>query len=343
MNADTTPLIFVLYDSITNSVFESQVQQLLQKKAQKNPYRPIHLVTFERTIQEKHFNTASIRITYLKRIPFIGTITIMYAARQLAAFLRSFPEYHLIARGPIAGLIAKKAYTTRACKSLIIQARGLLADEYAYTHARSTLPHLRFLHALRTRQLYAVEKKAYAQDQQQHIRIETITKALKDRLVGAFEVSDANITIAHDDIPQKIDEQQKQTWRTATRTELGIAHDATVYCYNGSAKSWQRPDLIIDFFKEQLQKNDTAFLLIITTEREAFIQQLTNAIPAHKYALISVAHQHVYRYLCAADHGLLFRDDHIINWVSRPIKALEYHAVGLPIIHNNTVDFVIRL
>ena len=51
MKVDQTPLIFVLYDSVTNSVFESQVQKLLQQYARANPYRPLHLVSFEKHIK----------------------------------------------------------------------------------------------------------------------------------------------------------------------------------------------------------------------------------------------------------------------------------------------------
>jgi hypothetical protein len=45
----------------------------------------------------------------------------------------------------------------------------------------------------------------------------------------------------------------------------------------------------------------------------------------------------IYHYLAAADIGIIFRKPHIINWISRPTKILEYQAVGLKIIHNNTV------
>jgi len=48
----------------------------------------------------------------------------------------------------------------------------------------------------------------------------------------------------------------------------------------------------------------------------------------------------LYVYLAAADYGLLFRHKDIINWVSRPTKMLEYQAVGLKIIHNNTIEWL---
>ncbi len=62
-----------------------------------------------------------------------------------------------------------------------------------------------------------------------------------------------------------------------------------------------------------------------------------HVLPSHSYHIIFVPHHEIYHYLAAADAGIIFREAHIINWVSRPTKILEYQAVGLKIIHNNTV------
>ena len=339
---NTTPLIFVLYDSVINSVFESQVLQLLQKKIKDNPYRPVHLVSFEKNKNNRIPTIKNMRITYFKRIPFIGALTIAYATRQLRSFLHYFPQYSLIARGPIAGLIAQHALNTSACTEYIVQARGLLADEYAYTHIQKTSGLMRLVHSIRTAQLRALEKKAYTHTIHIDKKIEVVSKALKDRLVAVYNADTNSITITTDDIPHAIDTQQKTVWRIATRTRFAIPDDWKVYCYNGSVKPWQKPEMIITFFLQQFDKNPRSFLLVITTGVVPFRKLIGTSIPHSNYTVLSTRHSDIYHYLSAADYGLLFRDDHVMNWVSRPTKALEYQAVGLEIIHNNTVEYLMR-
>jgi len=336
---NTVPLIFVLYDGINNSVFESQVKNLLQKKAQDNPYRPIHLVTVE-SQKSPLYRCKNMQITYLRRMPFIGFPTILYAAYQLRSFLCHFPEYSIIARGPLAGAIARKAITKKACKQFTVQARGLLAQEYAYTAGHKKVsPLMRLVYRLRTAQLDTVEKQAYRTDRD--ITIQAVSPALKEHLEQKYAVTSDCITLAQEDIPSAIPAAQKKAWRTTIRKELNISEKSPVYCYNGSAKPWQKPDDIIAFFKEKLTTEPDAFLLIITTDEQAFSDIIGATIAPEKYSIITVAHDEIFQYLCAADYGLLLRDEHIINWIARPTKAIEYQAAGLEIIHNNTVSYLI--
>jgi len=97
----------------------------------------------------------------------------------------------------------------------------------------------------------------------------------------------------------------------------------------------------IDFFEKQYKKNPNSFLLILSQDKknvETFIG--AKRIPAKKYALTSAKPNELYKYLAACDAGFLFRDKDIINWVSRPTKMLEYQAVGLKVIHNNTIAWL---
>ena len=351
---NSSPLIFVLYDSVTNSIFESQVKNVLHTMAHKNPYQPIHLVSFERYPTDRMQQIRNITITYLKRLPFVGTASIWYATHQLKYFLRIFPAYSMIARGPIAGLIAQKALNPQLCRQLTIQARGLLAQEYRYTYLQST-GIMAYIHTMRAQQLDRIESKVYASRNQSltflqrifrgsqrpiQTTIEAVSPALKEYLIKTYGAESASITIAHNDISHTITIEQKNKWRTTIRAHLGIPEDWTVYCYNGSAKKWQKPDMIISFFKEKVITSDASFLLIISTDAATFKAIINDTIPAHNHRIISVKHHDIYQYLAAADYGLLFRDEHIINWVSRPTKVLEYHAAHLPILHNKTIDYV---
>ena len=150
------------------------------------------------------------------------------------------------------------------------------------------------------------------------------------------------IIIALGDIPQRCSQEEKMVWRKKIRKQLGIKKNAYVYCYNGSAKPWQCPDDIVQFFSEKLRNNTNTFLLILSQDTDRFLSILKkNHVADRYYRVLHIPHDHIYWYLAAADSGLLFREPHIINWVSRPTKALEYHAVGLTVIHNNTVAYLL--
>ncbi len=68
---------------------------------------------------------------------------------------------------------------------------------------------------------------------------------------------------------------------------------------------------------------------------------LAKRVPENSYKIMSVVHEKVFEYLCAADIGIIFRESSVINWVSRPVKAMEYEAAGLSIAHNNTVAWIV--
>lgn len=338
---DTSPLIFVMYDSISNAVFEGQIRNLLHKKSLENPYRPIHLVTFEKNKPTHIPSFNYMHVTCLKRLPFIGFFSIAYAAFQLRSFLSLFPHYTLIARGPIAHIIAQRSIDQKSCKNYIQQVRGLLSHEYAYVHTDENQSFVRRLwHTIRTKQLQSIERRAYTNYNAISMTIEVVSNALKQYLIDTYGTQKESIYIATDDIPTQIEPYIRHKWKIESRKKLHIPDNWTVYCYNGSAHKWQKPNEIISFFKEKLAAQQEIFLLILSTDKIIFQNIINQGIPEEHYTILHIKHNDVYQYLCAADYGLLFREEHIINWVSRPTKALEYQAVNLPIIHNNTVAFL---
>jgi len=351
MGQKQAPLFYVLYDGITNSVFNGQVLEPLLKKIETNQSQQITLISFE----QKNFSIADIakiipnnKITtiILKKVPYIGIISLLYAAQQLKKVLKHCAEYHLIARGPLAGMICRYIYNAKKCLSLTIQARGLMAQEYAYGMADiSKKDRLKkSLFKFRMWQLSSIEKKAYNNaNDHGSITIEAVSHALKEYLITTFNSEREAICVANTDIPTTITKEQCALWRKETRAELAIAVDAKVYCYNGSLKIWQCPDKVITFFKEKCAESPHSFLLVLTQDRADFQTLLMNHdVPKNKYHVIHVSHHEIYRYLAACDVGLLFREPHIVNWVSRPTKALEYQAVNLEVIHNNTVAWLVQ-
>lgn len=343
-----TSLIFVLYDGIQNSVFNGQILQPLLNRLAEHPEQEITLISFEShsTAAQAQLPQAHERLTYiiLKKIPFIGSLSLFYAARQLRALLQQYASYEIVARGPFAGLICLKAAQTKNCTHITIQARGLLAQEYSYICMQAPSALAAWWRNLRYRQFLHVEHKAYAHDNTHiPITIQAVSTALRSYLIMAFDADQQHIQIADHDIPSRLAHEQLQALRTNTRQHLNIPLEAHVYCYNGSIKPWQCPERIAHYLGNKLDQEQATFLLVLTQDTHAFKSLFKkHNMPPEKIRVVQVPHRQMYEYLAAADVGLMFREPHIVNWVSRPTKALEYQAAGLTVLHNNTVAWLIK-
>lgn len=346
MKAQT--LIIILHDSITNSVFASQVLTPLMHALAHKKYEHAIIISLEkrslttselhRTVPDRPDITPLI-ITH--RIPFFGTLSLLPAIYAVRRILRTYTNYELQARGPLAGWIAMHARPQKTIP-LMIQARGLLAQEHAYaqTHQqKSRNPLLRILNKMRTK-LYARTEASVYGSHKPALTIEAVSAALAHYLVTAFQTNPARIRIAQDDIPAQIPTALVTAWRAAYRSQLGITHNAPVFCYNGSGKAWQCPHLVFTFFHEKLAKNPRSILLILTQDQKEFAPSIARYGIERSVIIKTVAHSEIYAYLAVADVGLLFREQHIVNWISRPTKMLEYEAVGLKIVHNNTIAWL---
>lgn len=346
--------IFIAYDGIENSVFQSQVLQPLMKELESSPTLEITLISFE---SKKLKNSKLLKlipahdrlnIILCRKIPFIGQASLWFAAYQLMRILRQIDFTQATARGPLAGYILLTALSwahisseTHLGLSIIVQARGLCAQEYRYTYQHEQ-PHFwktwwrHFIYNC----LEAIERFVYGAKQKDLI-IESVSFALKDYLVARFNADPMRIVIAVKDIPERCTVEQVSSWRQEVRKELKIPASALVYCYSGSWRPWQCADKIIEYFVGIAQKAQQAHLLILTNDREKFIKELkAYSLNPEQYTIFSASPAELLRYLAVADFGMLFREQDIINWVSRPTKMLEYQSVGLQIIHNNTVGML---
>lgn len=329
-------LLYVLYDGIENSVFQGQVLTPLINMTHDHE---ITLLSFETKKNIKKILPTSINYQCEKKYSFLGAWSLFSTIIKLKKVINALQPDTIIARGPLAGYISMCATKTIP---VTVQARGLLTEEYKYTHPHKQNMLKNIVHALRTQQFWHLEKKLYG-TKQHNITFQAVSPALKHYLINAFNTPKNTISITQHDIPQQINKHQRNEWKSVTRSELNIPDTAHVYCYNGSAKPWQCPQETLTFFKQQLQKNNNSFLLLLTQDTQTFEQLLQeHAVDKKKYCIKKVDHKKIYRYLSAADTGMLFRNNHVVNWTSRPTKLLEYQAVGLNIAHNNTVEYCLK-
>lgn len=341
-------LIFVVYDGILNSVFESQVLAPVIKMLDNGTYGRAYIISFEtKTVDQNlltHFETQHKNLSFIiiKRWKFISPFFLCNQIRKLRNFLKTLENYEIIARGALAGFIATKAINTRNCFHITIQARGLLEQEYRYKHCTCS-PLLMPLYIWRARQYKKIEQFVYKKIPLKiPYVIESVSAALEEYLVHEFNLSTANIIQAQSDIPPIIPAEQISSWRNEIRADLGINKNMRVYCFSGASKSWQQPEMVISYFSKLYEQNKYNFLLVLTPDKIAFEKLLQKQVPTNMYRVISILHKHMYKYLAAADVGLVFREPGIVSWVARPVKAMEYEAVGLPIVHNNTVDWLLQ-
>jgi hypothetical protein len=342
------PLFCIIYDSIYNSVFSGQVLKPLIDLKQKNPLQKIILVSFEKVLPSTQDinrlvpSATGIDLIILKKIPFIGSLSIRFAAWQLKRTVLYYKQYQLHARGPLAGAICLHAVQPATCTAYTMQARGLLGAEYAYEHQQAQ-GIKKWWHKFRAWQYYQLEAATFgtAHKKYKKIVIEAVSPALKDYLIVHYQVPEEHIIIAHHDIPIPLSHAKRTLWRNTIRTQLNIAQDRHVYCYNGSGKSWQCPQETIHFFKQEYEKNNQNFLLILSQDKDIFLSLAQKyQLAENTYHIMQVAHHDVMPYLSACDTGILWRKPHIVNWISRPTKALEYQAAGLKIAHNNTIAWL---
>ncbi len=338
-------LVFVVYDSILNSVFDGQILKPLLKKLHNNECDTVYLVSFEKDIKFTHkFNEinnmhSNLQLVIFKRNFFISSHFLFFESRKLKKLLKTMRSYEIIARGSLAGVIAQKSLDV-CCEKIIIQARGLLAEEYKYYHRNAPFI-LKLVYWWRTRQYFNVELQSYRKNQKfKNYFIEAVSNALKDFLVRTYQADTQKIFLAQWDVPQSFLPAQVMAWRKSTREIFGISEKAVVYCFAGAVKAWQCPDLVISFFEKKYEENKNSFFLIITFDVKEFSLKLSQVLPVLSYHVLCSAHEQMYEYLSASDYGVVFREDTVVSWVARPVKAMEYHAVGLKIIHNQTVDWL---
>lgn len=332
-------LIFLLYDSITNSVFESQVLEPLVQHKKKHGI-DVRIITYEQKQLPAHLlkkiRQLDIELYIIKRGPFICKELLYKEINQCANLLERYPQLEIKARGPIAGYIALQSLAQLHDATLTIQARGLLAEEYGYVYQDRAFP-FNLLVAIRKLCYLSIEQYVY-KTKHPRVMIESVSQALKDYLVEKFHGDKQKIEIAHEDLPNKISPEMRLKNKISLRKLFTIAQDAYVYVYCGSAKKWQCPEKMLSFFVQEYHNNPNAFLLIISQDIKTFEQLIqTVNIPKTNYTILALEHTEVIDHLCMADCGLLFRQPHIINWVSRPTKLLEYQAVGLKLVHNDTI------
>lgn len=121
------------------------------------------------------------------------------------------------------------------------------------------------------------------------------------------------------------------------KKDIGFSKNDTIVIYSGGVQSWQNVDEMVEFVAT-FAKLENVHFVFLSNQKEIFIEKFQN-IP--EVSIITVAPENLSKYYKAADYGLVFRDDHILNAVACPTKLSEYLYYGItPIVKSSSIgDF----
>lgn len=341
--------VMVVTDSSSNSIFANQVVAPLQQLAATGNYREIIIISLEQqqinsSKQEERIsnNTTPIRLLLRRRPPLIPWLCIWYCKRQLRSIFTTITgTYTVRCRGAVAAIMTAAAIT-KQCSGITVQARGLLAEEYWLSAMTKKNVVTYCIALLRYYYLLSLEWRGYRCGP-----IEAVSEALSIYLQQRFGIAPTAITIATYDHPAPITPATKMAWRATIRTTLAIDATTPILVYSGSITAWQETTLVVQPCIAWLTKRPSGKVLVLTPHVQDFMQAIKQSVMhdnnvRNAFICKQVSAAEHRQYLAAADEALLVREEHIVNWVSRPTKVLEYRAAGLTVLHNNSVDWVIK-
>ncbi len=121
--------------------------------------------------------------------------------------------------------------------------------------------------------------------------------------------------------------------RDTVRNNLGLTKKF-VLIYSGRLDTpWQMKEFMFNLVGELMKDFKNLFFLCLTPDVESGkILALKYNLDYNRLILKYIDFQNIYQYYCAADLGLMLREDTPTNNVSSPTKLPEYLLCGLPVL-----------
>jgi glycosyltransferase involved in cell wall biosynthesis len=118
------------------------------------------------------------------------------------------------------------------------------------------------------------------------------------------------------------------------RKKLGITEGTRVYIYSGGiSNEWHVTEKMFGFLDHLFRSNTNQSLICLMKDSDSLNRILDEYSNLKSRCFVfSVPNHEVCQYLNAADYGILFRENTIMNNVASPTKFAEYMLCGLPVI-----------
>jgi len=333
MNPSTSYPVMYFSTGILDTAFDSQVLPLLERMLESGvdlihiavePFRRQR--TREHLEKRKELDSRGIRSWYLRQIPPFSRSSLRIDGKRMARVLKGLgvmgEKIVIHGRGHLnaaRGLFLKETDPARV--HVIADLRGAVVDEVccgAKGHVGTLL----------SRYLRGVYQGIEDQVVRQADHILCVSNAMKEHLQGRYPPRSVTV------IPTFVDTTRflfSKEMRERLRRYLSIS-DRTVLVFSGGTAPWQNLDKVIDLFTG-LKREIPDLLMLFLSQDPSRIKKLTkDRIDDGDLRILHVPHAEVAGYLCAADVGVLLREETLTNQVAAPIKFGEYLCCGLPCI-----------
>lgn len=322
-----------LSTGIMDTAFDSQVLPLLLKVPASGfdlmhiSFDPFFQKATDRYLEKKKdLNSIGINTFYLRQTPPFAKVSLLIDEKRILNSFNSWwgrkDKIVVHCRGHLnayRGLMIKKINPDLIY--VIADLRGAVADEV--TQNKRGWVRNYFTSYLKKFYLWVERQVVLKAD-----IILCVSKAFKDYLQANYDTK--NITV----IPTFVDTSRfkfSKSLRGFYREKLGISNQI-VLVYSGGTSPWQNIEKVITLFNNLKQKEDNLFMLFITQQPNLLKKIVKDQIHPTEMQVIRAPHSDVAGYLCAADVGILLREDKLTNHVAAPIKFSEYMCCGLPCI-----------
>ncbi len=114
-------------------------------------------------------------------------------------------------------------------------------------------------------------------------------------------------------------------------------NDSILFVYSGSFESWQKIEIVVEYFQFMEMNLESSRFLFLTKAKNQFENYLKDKLSDNKYFIYSANQMNISSYLSQCDYGVIFRDNHIINKVSAPIKIKDYLTSNLRVLLSDNI------
>jgi hypothetical protein len=312
----------IYLNSDNTSVMEAQVISLLEYYRNTNKFSDIILLqgfksTSEKNVLKRKLNGFKSKIVWFKAWPGY-TVFQYFAFSSISKVLDQLTlddETIIHVRAELYGAIIHQYLCKKKIDiKFLVDLRGITFEEVDkyYLH-----------NFLLKRNKILLFKKAYRKIDGT-IPITVVSEAFKEYLIKQHGFSEQNICVHPNIAGEQFTFNQKL--RQKIRKELGLyKNDIVAICSSSGANAWQKDkDVIMQIIA----------LKIKVINLSSSQQEMPGVI--NKF----VSFKSMPGYLAAADIAILWRDNNVVNEVASPSKFSEFAAMGLWVIHNDTVRIV---
>lgn len=272
------------------------------------------LVTFEKNVglsQNKHFTHKQLKF----RSHLLNMFVLIYHIFKISnksdiIHVRSYPPM-------LAALILRLINGNK----VIFDPRGLWPEEMSYSVKR---PFITFVFSFLEKYFCKYSSK-----------VVFVSKAFENLFIERYPLQKSKyIVVPTFSLPLDL---------TCDRTIINIKHqvfkneDAILFVYSGSFETWQKIDKVVEYFQFLEHRVENSRFLFLTKSIDLFKEYLKDKLSSERFYIYSADQKDIGLYLSQCDFGIIFRDKHIVNIVSAPIKIKDYLTANLRVLLSDNI------